>query len=103
MASTRSSRDSSAPETLGANPPSSQTLAADKTCMRSFITSKNKMEDVTINAVFGTDNFFQCVINLCAYLHSFSEGLSASREEHELLECELVPCMRATVDDVESG
>ena len=43
------------------------------------------------------------MVGLCADLHRLGEGGRASGEEHELLECELVTSVRATVDDVESG
>ena len=42
------------------------------------------------------------MIRLSADLHRFSEGRGTSWKEHELLECELVSGMGATINDVES-
>jgi hypothetical protein len=43
------------------------------------------------------------VVSLGTDLHGLSEGGSSNGEQHELLEGELVPGVRTTVDDVECG
>ena len=55
----------------------------------------------TVNTVLGVDNLLQRVVCLRTNLHCLCEAARASRQEHELLESQLVARMRATVDDVE--
>ena len=57
----------------------------------------------TVNAVLGADDLLESVVGLSTDLHGLGEGGSASGEEHELLERELVAGVGATVDDVEAG
>lgn len=94
----RRSRDSSAPETLGAKPPSSPTLAAG-----SQLCSDEKLGELTINTVLLGDDLLQDVVSLGTHLDGLGERGSTGGEDHELLESKSVTGVGTTVDDVEGG
>ena len=96
MASLRSSRDSSAPDTLGANPPSSPTLTAVVSMIG------NAISRLTVLAVLLGNDLLEDVVSLGSHLHGLGEGAGSSWEQHELLEGKSVTGVLTTVDDVES-
>ena len=55
---------------------------------------------LTVDTVFCTDNLLKSVIRLGADFHRFRKACRTSGEEHEFLEGELVPCVRAAIDDI---
>lgn len=55
-----------------------------------------------ILAVFLLDDVLQVVVNLSADAHGLLEAAGSYRQDHELLHGQLVACMRASIDDVES-
>jgi hypothetical protein len=55
---------------------------------------------LTVDTVFCTDNLLKGVIRLGADFHRFRKAGRASGKEHEFLEGELVPCVRAAIDDI---
>ena len=58
---------------------------------------------LTVNTVFCTDHLLKGVIRLAANFHRFCKGARASGKEHEFLESELVPSVRAAIDNVKRG
>ncbi len=56
----------------------------------------------SIKAILGLDGRLQMVIRFRAHFHGLSKVGSASGQDHELLHSQLVACMGATIDDVES-
>lgn len=108
MASVRRSRDSTAPETFGAKPPSSPTFVAGSEWVKD---RQNLFIEVcpyevtfllTINTVLGLNDFLESVVGFSTNLHGLGERGSTSREEHEFLEREFVTSVRSTVNDVEA-
>jgi len=55
----------------------------------------------TVNTVFSTDDFLQCMVSLGTNLHGLGERSSTGGQKHKLLEGELVSSVRSTVDNVE--
>jgi hypothetical protein len=55
---------------------------------------------LTVNTVFCADHLLKGVIRLGADFDRFCEGARAGGKEHEFLESELVPSVRAAIDDV---
>jgi hypothetical protein len=58
---------------------------------------------LTINTVFCTDNLLKGVIRLGADFERFRKVARAGGKEHKFLEGELVPSVRATIDDIKGG
>lgn len=61
------------------------------------------LEGLTVDAVFGLDDLLEGVVGLSTDLQGLGEGSGASREEHKLLESQLVARVGASVDNVKRG
>lgn len=55
-----------------------------------------------ILAIFLLDDILQVVVNLSTNTHGLLEAAGSNRQDHEFLHGQLVACMGAAVDDVES-
>ncbi len=53
-------------------------------------------------AVFLLNDILEVVVDLSTNTHGLLEAAGSHRQDHELLHGQLVACMGATVDDVES-
>jgi hypothetical protein len=62
-----------------------------------------KQIPLTVNTVFCADHLLKGMIRLSADFERFCEAARAGRKEHEFLESELVPSVRAAIDDVKRG
>ena len=58
---------------------------------------------LTVNTVFCTDHLLKGVIRLGADFDRFCETARGGGKEHEFLESELVPSVRAAIDNVKRG
>lgn len=56
----------------------------------------------SVLAIFLLDDILQVVVYLSANTHGLLEAAGTYREDHELLHGQLVACMGAAVDDIES-
>ncbi len=53
-------------------------------------------------AIFLLDDILQVVVDLSTNTHGLLEAAGSHRQDHELLHGQLVACMGAAVDDIES-
>jgi hypothetical protein len=105
MASIKSSRDSSGPETLGAKPPSSPTLVAETSSAGQHGRSVRRQDDqspiLTVDSVLLVDDLLEVVVGLGTHLHGLGERLGTGGQDHELLESQGVTSVGPSVDNVE--